>query len=45
MLIQHTADAFTDRVFRDGELLCRMEGDTVCLAGQAALYAKSELYL
>lgn len=45
MLIQHTADAFSHQAFRDGELLCRMEGDTVCLAGQAALYAKSELYL
>lgn len=45
MLIQHTADAFTDQAFRGGELLCRMEGDTVCLAGRAALYAKSELYL
>lgn len=30
---------------RGGALLCRMEGDTVCLAGRAALYAKSELYL
>lgn len=45
MLTQYTVDAFTDQAFRGGELLCRMEGDTVCLAGQAALYAKSELYL
>ena len=30
---------------RGGELICRMEGDTVCLAGRAALYARSELYL
>lgn len=45
MLTQYTVDAFTDQVFRGRELLCRMEGDTVCLAGRAALYAKSELYL
>lgn len=45
MLIQHTADAFPHQAFRGGALLCRMEGDTVCLAGRAALYAKSELYL
>lgn len=30
---------------RGGTLLCRLEGDRVFLAGQAALYAKSELYL
>lgn len=45
MLTQYTVDAFPDQVFRGGALLCRMEGDTVCLAGRAALYAKSELYL
>lgn len=30
---------------RGGTLLCRLEGDRVFLAGQAALYAKSELYI
>lgn len=30
---------------RGGTLLCRLEGDRVFLAGQAALYAKSELYV
>ncbi len=30
---------------RGGILYCRMEGDTVCLSGQAALYARSELFL
>lgn len=45
MLTQYTADAFPHQAFRDGELLCRMEGNAVCPAGQAALYAKSELYL
>ncbi len=45
MLTQYTVDAFTDQAFRGGALLCRMEGDTVCLVGQAALYARPELYL
>ena len=30
---------------RGGTLYCRVEGDRVMLAGQAALYAKSELFL
>ena len=30
---------------RGGTLLCRLEGDRVFLAGQAALFAKSELYV
>lgn len=30
---------------RGGTLLCRLAGDRVFLAGQAALYAKSELYV
>lgn len=30
---------------RGGTLLCRLEGNRVFLAGRAALYAKSELYL
>ena len=30
---------------RGGTLLCRLDGDRVFLAGQAALYAKSELYV
>lgn len=30
---------------RGGTLLCRLEGDRVFLAGRAALYAKSELYV
>lgn len=45
MLIQHTADAFPHQAFRGRELLCRMEGNAVCLVGQAALYARPELYL
>lgn len=45
MLTQYTVDAFTDQAFRGGELLCRMEGNAVCLVGQAALYARPELYL
>lgn len=45
MLIQHTADAFPHQAFRGGELLCRMEGNAVCLVGQAALSARPELYL
>lgn len=45
MLTQYTVDAFTDQAFRGRELLCRMEGNAVCLVGQAALYARPELYL
>ena len=30
---------------RGGVLHCRLAGDRVLLAGQAALYAKAELYL